>query len=86
MGRKTILVSRLVVDHNRNTGEVDPVFTVIDQDGTEYKTSNILILGSSEVKYDPMGEEGKRVWIETFSKVVINELDLESGHPTMATI
>lgn len=85
--KKKILVSRTIVDQNKNTGGIDPVFTVIDHDGTEYKTSDIVILGASAIKYDPTAEPGQRVWIETFSKIVMyNGTDTETDNPIMETI
>ncbi len=85
MSKKRILVSRVVVDKNLNTGSADPVFTVIDQDGNEYRASNIIVLGSSEIKYDPEGGEGNRVWIETFGKVVLKD-GSGTDHKIVATI
>lgn len=87
MGMRKILVHRGIVDHNTNTGDSDPVFTVIAADGTEYHTSSITILGPCEIKYDRDGPEGMRVWIETFDKVIAKDgTDTESGRPIMASI
>ena len=85
MTKKRILVSRAVVDNNCNTGSSDPVFIVVDQDGNEYKASNIIVLGSSEIKYDPEGGEGNRVWIETFATVVLKH-GSGTDHKIVATV
>jgi uncharacterized protein YrzB (UPF0473 family) len=86
-GKKRILVSRMAVDHNRDTGALDPVFTIIDQDGNEYKASNISVLGSSEIKYNPEGTDGNRVWIETFAKVILKDgTSSDSAHKIVASI
>lgn len=83
--KKRILVSRTVVDQNHTTGSSDHVFTVIDADGNEYKASNIIILGSSELKYDHEGTPGNRVWIETFAKVVLKD-GSDTAHNIVASI
>jgi hypothetical protein len=70
--KKKIFVSRSVVDYNENNGEDNPVFIIIKSDGTEYKSSNMLILGSCELKYDRKAEQGMRVWIETMGRIIVN--------------
>lgn len=85
MAKKRILVSRAVVDHNHNTGSAEPVFTIVDEDGNEYRASNIIVLGSSEIKYNPEGSEGNRVWIETFATVVLKD-GSGTDHKIVATI
>lgn len=68
-----ILVSRKAVDQNRSTGSKEPVFTIVYADGNEQKSSDIIILGPCAVKYDPTADEGKRVWIETFDRIVLKD-------------
>lgn len=85
--KKRIFVSRLVVDQNQQIGTNDPVFTIINADGTEYKSSNITILGPCEVKYDRDGGDGMRVWIETFDKVIVKDgISITSDGPSLAAI
>lgn len=87
MGLKKILVHRSAVDHNQETGKSDPVFTVIDSSGIEYKSSSVIVLGSCEIKYDREGGEGMRVWIETFSKVVMKDgTDIKTNLPVISAI
>ena len=82
-----ILVSRTAVDHNRATGTNDPVFTIIYPDGTVANSSDILMLGTCALRYDPAAEEGRRVWIETFDKVVLRDgMAIESSSPAVAKI
>ncbi len=87
MGLKKILVHRSAVDRNHETGNSDPVFTVIDSEGGEHKSSSIIILGPCEIKYDREGGEGMRVWIETFDEVVLkNGTDAGKNRRIVATI
>lgn len=80
------------MDNNHNTGSADPVFTVIDEDGNEYKASDLIVLGTSAFKYNSDGAEGNRVWIETFAKVVLKDVKVilkdgsETTHAVMVTI
>jgi hypothetical protein len=75
MSMKRILVSRSVVDHNTETGDSKQVFTVVDAEGNQHRSSSIIILGPSAVRYDRDGGPGNRVWIETFDKVVLRDAD-----------
>lgn len=85
--KKTIIVSRSIVDQNHNMGSFDPVFTITDSSGEQYKSSDILIMGPCSLQYDPAAPEGQRVWIETFSKIITkNGIDSETGNPIMAAI
>jgi hypothetical protein len=85
--RKRILVDRSAVEHNHETGEKMPVFTVVEADGTKHHTCSILILGPCEVKYDPSGAAGSRIWIETFDRLVLQDAtDTEALCPSLVAV
>lgn len=67
-----VLVSRSVVERNDLTSQNDPVFTVIDCHGTEHLGSSVLFNGPAQLKYDRNKPAGRRIWIETFSEVIVN--------------
>jgi hypothetical protein len=78
MGSETIVARRVfvvrsTVEWNAETGSDAPVFLLIDDDGREYRGSNIGFEGPSVLQYDPSQAYGKRVWIETFGKVVLTD-------------
>lgn len=87
MGLRRILVNRKIVEQNELTGQSDPVFTVIDDQGGEHHGSSIILTGPCEVKYDRTGRIGTRIWIETFDRVVLKNVgDTESGCPSLVGI
>jgi hypothetical protein len=71
IGRRVVLVDRAAVERNELTGRDDPVFTVIDEDGKHYGGTHVTFLGPTELKYNQSKPYGARVWIETFSGVVV---------------
>jgi hypothetical protein len=73
---KRILVHRSIVDHNRETDDDLPVFTIIDQNGGEHQSSNITISGTCDIKYDRNGADGMRVWIETCDSIILKDRNL----------
>lgn len=86
MGLRRILVNRGAVERNA-AGSNDPVFTVVDDQGTQHYGSNIILTGMSELKYDPSGCVGSRIWIETWDKVILKyESDSEPPRPTLVGI
>ncbi len=75
MALKKIFASRVTVDANHGKDEIDPVFTVLTVDGAEHRSNSLIVLGPSEFRYDHNGPIGKRVWIETYAKVVLKGSD-----------
>jgi hypothetical protein len=67
---RTILVDRCAVERNGEKGD-EPVFTVIDPSGHRHHGNSVIFTGPAELKYDPTGGVGSRVWIETHHKVIV---------------
>lgn len=87
MGIRTILVNRNIVEQNHQTGGSDHVFTVIDDQGKEHHASSIMLTGAAELKYDKSRCDGRRVWIETYDKVILKyAMDSEPFCPTLVVV
>lgn len=69
------MAHRAVVDQNEEFGSSDPVFTLIDTDGEQYRGTHVIFEGRAEMKYDPEAGIGRRIWIETFEKVILSGPD-----------
>jgi hypothetical protein len=74
MALTKILVDRSAVIANHQNGTDDPIFKVLCGD-VEQRASAVTITGPCEVRYDRTAVDGKRVWIETRSSVVLRSLD-----------
>lgn len=83
---KKIFVNRAAVEVNHQNGSSEPVFMVRDADGTEHRTSSIIILGPSEIRYDPNGPEGSRIWIETHDKLMLKNPSDDPDRPTLLAV
>lgn len=72
MAFKKIYASRINVDANAQNGTTEPVFRV-HVDEMHYHTNSVIVLGPSELRYDPEAPIGNRVWIETFSRLILKD-------------
>jgi hypothetical protein len=70
---RRVYVVRSTVEFNSETGSAEPVFMMLDQDDREYRGSNVIFDGPATLRYDPSQAYGKRVWIETFGKVILSD-------------
>lgn len=66
-----VLVSRAAVERNDQAETDDPVFTVVDCHGAEHLGDSVHFNGPSQLRYDRNKPAGRRIWIETFSEVVV---------------
>lgn len=86
MPLKKIFVHRAVVEHNHEAGTSNPVFTVWDGE-QEHHSNSIILLGPCEIKYDPTGTQGNRIWIETYDKVILKyALDSQPDRPDLVAV
>jgi hypothetical protein len=87
MSLKKIFVNRSAVENNQQTDSTTETVFIVVSDGDRKHSNSIIILGPSEVKYDPNAPEGSRIWIETFNKVVLKyENDIEPNFPILETM
>lgn len=85
MTRVNIDVSR--IKNNRETGALDPVIRIVDEDETRF-AHYLEILGPCRVVYDP-SRSGTTCWIETESELHVVEnalVSADSGSRTGAEI
>lgn len=73
------MAQRSVVDQNETTGQIDPVFVIRTSDDQEIRGNRVVIEGSSEMKYDSAEIFGRRVWLETYSKVILYHGNVVTG-------
>ena len=82
-----VFVSRQIVERNDATGSCEPVFSVVGPDGAEYPGTEVIYTGPSASKYDRNKPVGRRIWIETFEKViVVNGTDSTSVFPSVVAL
>jgi hypothetical protein len=79
-----VFVSRHIVEQNDTTGGMDPVFTVVNADGTECWGCKVIFTGEVELKYDRNKPVGRRIWLQTFEKVLVESgAGITSVSPTV---